>query len=270
MELTMFLKGKPVCAKALTLAIGFAAIAGGTGLSQAATLPDSTAIPVLFTRTVNAAKAKPGDTVAAKTLQIVVLPDGQTIPAGTLVVGHVVKSNPFTFDDTDYAIQKPSVLSIHFDKLVEKGTEIPVILEVRAISNFTDTNEASTPHYLDETDREGERVLVGGDRFYPLTKPVTNRDGDVVGYNRKQGVFARLIANDAVDRYATFHCNGTATEQSTAIFSASACGIYGYDTVYMSENGDKSGGTFTLENRHQTVKLNAQSAALLQVIEPQP
>src|SRR5580658_3127756 len=169
MELTMFLKGKPVCAKALTLAIGFAAIAGGTGLSQAATLPDSTAIPVLFTRTVNAAKAKPGDTVAARTLQIVVLPDGQTIPAGTLVVGHVVKSNPFTFDDTDYAIQKPSVLSIHFDKLVEKGAEIPVILEVRAISNFTDTNEASTPHYLDETDSVGTRVLVGGDQFYPLT-----------------------------------------------------------------------------------------------------
>jgi hypothetical protein len=269
MEPTMFLKDNAIRAKALALAIGFAGIAGGSGLLQAATLPDTTAIPVLFKRTVNASKAKPGDAVTAKTLQIVVLPGGLTIPAGTLLLGHVVKSNPFVFDDTDYAIQKPSTLSIHFDKLVEKGAEMPVTLEVRAISNFTDTSEARTPHYMDETDSVGTRVLVGGDQFYPLEKQVTNRDGDIVGYNRKQGVFARLVSNDANGRSATLHCDATSTEQSVAIFSAGACGIYGYDTVYMSENGDKSGGTFTLENRHQTVRLNAQSAALLQVIEPQ-
>ena len=235
----------------------------------AATLPSSTTIPVYFVHTVKAGKAKTGDQVTAKTMQVVRLPDGQILPSGTLITGHVVDSRKFAFDPTDYAVQKPSVLSIHLDK-IQADLTVPARISVRALSNATESFEARTPHYLDETDSVGTRVLVGGDQFYPLGKQVLSPDGDIVGYNRKQGVFARLIANTYTGRYSTFHCDSTNTEQSVGIFSASACGIYGYDTVYLSGNGSSGDSTFTLEDRRQTVQLNGQSAALLEVVGAEP
>lgn len=247
-----------------------ALIGFGTSQSECAALPSSTTIPVYFTHTVKAGKAKAGDPVSARTMQVLILPDGQTLPAGTRIVGHVVDAQRFTFDPADYAVQKPSVLSIQFDKIEGKSLTIPMRVAVRALSNDIESNEARAPRYTDETDSVGTRVLVGGDQFYPLTKEVLSPDGDIVGYNRNQGVFARMIANTYAGRYSSFHCDGTNTEQSVGIFSASACGVYGYGTSYLSDNGSKGDGVFTLEDRHGNVQLNGQSAALLEVIGAQP
>jgi hypothetical protein len=93
---------------------------------------------------------------------------------------------------------------------------------------------------------------------------VSSVQGDVTGYVRKEGVFARLIASNADD---SFHCSGTNTEQSVDIFSADACGIYGLDAVSMADNGWRS-GAFVLESHRHNIKLYAGSKALLQVTEP--
>jgi hypothetical protein len=61
------------------------------------------------------------------------------------------------------------------------------------------------------------------------------------------------------------HCYASDTEQSVAIFSASACGLFGFDDIYLAVNGNESGGTFRLESRHDSVKIYAGSGALLQV-----
>ncbi len=255
---------RSLCSYAFSFSLfaGLASIAAGTSAAYAESLPGSTAIPVVFTHSVKAGKVSAGAVVQAKTMQVVVLPGGQTIPAGTIVSGHVVASRQFSFDNADYAVQKPSSLSIHFDKLAMNGQEIPLNVSVRALSNDVESSEAETPHYLDETDSVGTRVLVGGDEFSLLAKQVVSRDGDTVGYSRRQGVFARLMPNTS----GSLHCEGSGTEQSVAIFSASACGIYGYGSVSLRENGTADHGTFTLESRRQTVELHAQSTALLQVI----
>ncbi len=259
-----------LCSKAIALVLGIISIGISGKLCHAAALPPSTAIPVQFSHTLEAGKARQGDSVSARTMQVVLLPGGQVLPKGASVVGHVVDSRPFAFDPTPYAMQQPSYLSIHFDKIMANGVELSLNVSVRALANTISASEASTPHYLDETDSLRTMVLIGGDQFSRFDKELMSSDGDVVGYIRKQGVFARLISNTYMNRNASFHCDSTTTEQSMAIFSASACGLYGFDSIYMPDNGSKNHGTFRLESRRHTVKLYAGSAALLEVNGPQP
>jgi hypothetical protein len=246
-----------------TLVLGVTNLAvctAGTAVpAQSQTLPQSTAIPVRFEHSIDTKKAKAGDIVTAKTIQAVALPDGKSIAKGALLVGHVAALDVFHFDQTPYAHQKPSTLSIHFDRLQTGDAAIPVNLSVRAIADAIASEDATRPHYLDETDSVGTITLIGGTEFTPFDKMIQSDDGDAIGYNRKNGVFARLIA--------TGHCGGTETEQSVAIFSPDACGVYGFAGDYLVENGQDGSGTFTLAAHGRSPKLYAGSTALLQVNE---
>ena len=233
------------------------------------TLPPSTALPVRFVHSVDARKAKPGDVVTAKTLQVIVLPGGQRLPKGTLLKGHVVYARPFRVDPAPYAEQKASRLSIRFDKIEQGDLILPVNLSVRALANYLESEDAAAPRYLDETDSLGTMVLIGGDEFSPLDKAIKNNNGDVIGYNRKKGVFGRLSASDDAPSGASGRCGPTTTEQSLAIFSPSACGLYGFVNESMPHTGRKGSGTFTLESRNHSVKLYSGSTALLQETEVQ-
>jgi hypothetical protein len=252
-----------------TLAFGAANLAfcanapSGTVPSQS--LPPSTAVPVSFVHSVDAKKAKIGDTVTAKTMQAIMLPGGASIDKGTVVIGHVVAVQPFHFDPAPYAHQSPSLLSIHFDKLQKGDSVTPISLSVRAIASAIDSRDAAYPHSHDDTDTLGVMTLIGGTTFSPLDKMIQSGDGDAIGYNRKDGVFARLIASGSSDRGTSIHCEATDTEQSVAIFSPDACGLYGFAGDYILQNGQDGSGTFTLAVRGRSEKLYAGSTALLQV-----
>jgi hypothetical protein len=252
-----------------TLALGTLNLAmcasAGTVPALSQSLPQSTAIPVRFEQSVDAKKAKVGDTVTAKTMQVIVLSGGETIAKGSVIIGHIVAAEAFHFDPTPYAHQKPSQLSIHFDKLQIGNRAIPVNLSVRAIASTLDSDEATRPHYLDETDRVGTITLIGGTEFTPLDKMIQADDGDAIGYNRKNGVFARLTSSGYSGSGSSFHCGGTESEQSVAIYSPDACGVYGFAGDYLAGNGQDGSGTFTLAVRGRSEKLYAGSTALLQV-----
>ncbi len=233
--------------------------------AQPLSLPPSTAIPVRFVHSVDANKAKVDDTVTAKTMQVVVLPGVQRIAKGTVVTGHVVAVEPFHFDSTPYAHQRPSLISIHFDKIGSGEAAVPVNLSVRAIANTLESRDASFPHSFDDTDHVGEITLIGGTTFSPLEKAILSDDGDAIAYNRRSGVFARLLPAGYSGPGAGMRCAGTDTEQSVAIFSPDVCGVYGFGGDYMPENGQDGSGTFALVMRGHSVKLYAGSTALLQV-----
>jgi hypothetical protein len=234
------------------------------GAATGTTVPSSTALPVRFVHSVDARKANPGDQVVAKLLQTVVSLDGLRVPKGALVIGHVVDAQPFHLNREPYAEQKASVLSIHFDHIVNGDVSTPVNLSVRALANSIESYEAAYPHRLDETDGLGTMDLIGGDEFSPLDKTIRDSDGQMIGFNRKNGVFARLIASDDTNRVGSPGCNATDSEQSMAIFSPSACGTYGFEGVSMRRTGRRGSGMFTLESHEHSVKLNAGSTALLQ------
>src|SRR5580700_11131271 len=160
-------------------------------------VPPSTTFPVRFIHSVDAKKARPGDRVIAKTMQVVNLPTGQQLPKGSLVLGHVVDVRPLPTRESQNEQPKRSSISIHFDQILSGAKTLPVNLSVRALANSIASYEATYPHSLDETDRPGNMVLIGGDEFSPLDKTIRDIDGEVIGYNRKQGVFAKLP--EAVD-----------------------------------------------------------------------
>ncbi len=234
---------------ALSLAV--LSCAALTPSARAITLPGETAIPIIFSHTIDAGKAKAGDVVTGKTMQVVVLPNGEQLAKGSLVTGHVVEARPFKFDETPYASQQASYLAIQFDHVANE----PVTTSLRAMATYLAVQEALTPQGTDESDSLGTMVLVGGAHYSPIAKRVTDGpDDDIVGYNKRQGVFARLLPGGA-------GCAGTQTEQSVAIFSPDACGLYGFVGEYLSAKS----GTFRLESTHRTVTIRSGSAALLQV-----
>jgi hypothetical protein len=227
-------------------------------------VPQGTALPVRLVSAVDARKARSGDRVTARTLQIVILPGGQRLPKGTLIVGHVVDAQPYHFNPEPYARQKASSISIHFDQIVNGDLTLPVNLSVRALASTLQSQWAPRPHYLDETDGAGTMILIGGDEFSPLDKTVRDDAGDVIAYNRKDGIFARLQPSDDGTSKTTLNCGATKTEQSVAIFSPNACGLYGFGSVSMPHAGRSGSGTFTLVSRGYSIKLYAGSTALLQ------
>ena len=247
----------------MVLAACTSGVVGGIG-GQAETLPAPTAIPVIFTQSVKAGKIKAGEKIVAKTSQPVYLSNGEVLPAGTAVLGHVTESKEFVFNPTPYAMQKPSVLAIRFDTIRWGGAKVPVELLARAIAGPVASHEAEIPHFRDEIDTVGERILIGGDEFSPLRNSVVSPNGDVVGYHRKDGVFARLLASTYVSPSSSIYCGATGSEESVGIFSANACGVYGLNTVAMVQNGSKADGTIVLESHRQTVVLNAGTTGLLQ------
>jgi hypothetical protein len=252
-----------------TLALGAASLtlcaAATTVPAASQSLPALTAIPVSFVHSVDAKKAKVGDMVTARTMQAVQLPGGASIPKGAVVEGHVVVAEAFHFDPAPYAHQKPSEISIHFDKVRQGDLVIPVNLSVRAIATAMAAADASSPHHLDDTDTLGVITLIGGAEFTPLDKVIKSDGGDAIAYNRDGGVFARLIPSASLGAAPSVRCAGTDTEQSVAIFSPDACGAYGFGGDYIAQNGDDGSGTFTLAARGRSAKLSRGFTALLQV-----
>jgi hypothetical protein len=256
---------KMLVSRVATLALGAFALALTAASAQSISLPGSTALPVRFVHSIDAKRAKVGDTVTAKTMQVIALPSGGHIAQGALVTGHITAVGAYSFNSTPYVHQAPSQISIHFDSIHQGNTEVPVSLFVRAIASTNYSREASSPHRTDDTDTLGVITLVGGASYTPLDKMIQTEDGDAIAYNRPDGLFARLMPAGASAPGGSFQCQGTSSEQSVAIFSPDACGLYGFPGTYMLENGHEGSGTFTLAARGHSAKLPAGSTALLQV-----
>ena len=233
--------------------------------SNAATesLSPQTTLPIVFTRGVDSNHAHTGDPVAARTLQAVQLPNGTTIPSGAVVAGHIAAVAPFAFDRTPYAKQRPATLSVHFDSITTKTGPVALDVYVRALADPLHSWDARKPRPSDE-DPEGTLAQIGGELLKPHEGKVINVDQDVVGYQRHGGVYAHLIPASG---NSSEGCDGSQTEQSVALFSASACGLYGFGNTAMEHSG-KTGepSTLVLISARNAPEIWKGSTALLEVL----
>jgi hypothetical protein len=242
----------------------FGAVTAGAqaGSPQGPALPASTAIPVVFTKSVDANHVKVGDIVLARTTQNIVLESGRVIPSGAKVTGHVVTGSGFTYDKTPYAKQKEAALGVHFDSLESQGTAYPITVYLRALADPISSWGAVKPRPSDE-DPEGTTTQIGGDIVDPHQSEIRSQGDDVVGYNKRDGAHAHLIAAQGNSPEG---CDATDTEQAMSIFSASACGLYGFPDTRLVQSGRHGAeGTFLLESHKQAPKIYAHSNALLEV-----
>lgn len=240
------------------------ALMSSAALAQTAatsSLAAPTTLPITFIQSVAANHAKPGDIVQAKTIQRVELPGGKIIPSGSRITGHVVIAGGFSYDKMPYARQQPSTLSVRFDSVQFQGESLPLNVTVRAIASPIASWDAQKPQASD-MDSLGTLTQVGGDQLVPSQAEVRNMDGDVVAYNKRGGVYAHLIANGG--------CDGSSVEVAVALYSASACGAYGFGNVSVNERGSASNpSTLTLVSTHGSPKLWKNTTALLEVLPQQ-
>ena len=237
-------------------------LTAGIGCAQSTpTLEATTTLPVVLARSVSANHARPNDVVLATTFQDVQLSGGRHIPSGARVTGHVVEAQSFNFDKTPYAKQKPGMLTVRFDTVQVNGTEVPLNVTVRALADPIVSNNAYAPLSSD-LDSRGTHTLVGGDQLYPSQDGVENIDGDIVAYNRRSGVYAHLIPNGT--------CDGSSVEVSMGIFSASACGVYGFTGIRAVDRGSVSSpSTLVLVSARRSPELPKHATALLEVLPSQ-
>jgi hypothetical protein len=230
----------------------------GTSAPAATTLQAPTTLPISFTNSVSASAAHVGDLVPAKTVQQAHLPNGAVIPAGTRIIGHVVAARGFVYDKAPYARQKESDLSIKFDSIELGGKTLPLNVTVRAMADPLSSWAARVPGPSD-FDPYATVTQIGGDQLVPSQSEVRNQSGDVVAYNKRGGVYAHLISNG--------HCDGSDVEVSVGIYSASACGLYGFAEVSATEFGSPTApSTITLVSSRISPKIWKNSTALLEVL----
>lgn len=249
-----------------SLCLGLGLLLPAYSQKTSAPFPASTTLPVRFVNTIDTKSAKPGDVVKAKTIQSITLPDGEVLPKGTLVEGEVVKALPFTYNPKPYTPQAPALLALRFTQIEQGRQWLPVNMSVRALAGALAAEEATTPRYPEDDEIDAEVVLIGGDHFSPWDSKVFSYDGEIVGYLRKNGVFARLQASDYVNTRANLHCDATKTEQAVGVFSPNACGLYGFDSAtYLAKNGSGQSGAVEIYSTRHNVELNSGSVALLEV-----
>lgn len=229
--------------------------------AKTAPLPDGTAIPIVFTHTINARREKQGDKVTAKTMQVIFYGSSQSIAKGSLVVGHVVGAS-YTGKD------QPSAVTIQFDRIVAKQNAISICVAARAMANTIDAYNASMESTSLDTSPSMGTTLIGGDHVRPGSKQVYAIDGDDVGISNRFGIFSRLEPGEPHGNSTPAACSGVSTLQSVAIFSSRACGLYGFPDIHMSLTGNTTPhGEIELQSDHNEVEIHAGSAALLQVID---
>lgn len=214
-------------------------------------------LPITFTKSVSASNAKAGDSVEARTMQAVHLADGREVPAGARVTGHVLTATAFKYDSTPYAKQTAGILDIQIDTLEVQGAQVPLRVSLRAMADPTTTWQSREPASSDN-DPLATTTQIGGDLLTPSQKEIRDRIGDVIGYNKKGGQFAHLIANSR----GSLSCDGGDTEQPVSVFSASACGLYGFTDVSLTDLDPSHIG---LSSTHGTPKIWKHTTALLEV-----
>jgi hypothetical protein len=239
----------------LTAALLLAAPVVFAQSAQASELPPHTTLPIVFTQTVSAAHAHAGDHVSARTTQVVRLADGRVIPSGATVTGHVLAASGFAYDNTPYAQQKTSTLAISFDTITFGSATLPLHVSVRAAASPIAVNDAHSPKSTD-LDSLSTTTQIGGAQLVPSQSEVRDVEGDVVAYNRRDGVYAHLIARGG--------CDGGNTEVSVDIFSPTACGLYGFGNVSTANIAEPS--QLTLVSTHGSPEVWKHTAALLEVL----
>lgn len=215
--------------------------------SVPATLPPGTVLPVEVGSTLNAKNAKVNDKFDGKLMQQVRLPTGIVLKKGAQVSGKVV------------AVQRPTRLTVQFTELKDGDLTIPLKVSVRALASPQSIFDAhlSVDSTVPDQSDEWTTQQVGGDYVFRGRGYVSSAEGNVGIWNG-DGVWGKLQAGD--------NCSAGDSSnamQSLWVFSAGACGAFGFKDLTISQDGSSPPlGQITLES-HGDLLLRSGSGWLL-------
>jgi hypothetical protein len=145
-------------------------------------IPPCTVMPVMLQTTLDAGKARTGQTISARVMQDVPLTPQSRIRAGTKLVGHVIE------------VVRPngtsgSRVALAFDRITVEGREVPVATSLRSLASMMAVFEAQLPtNAIDDygtSPSDWNTVQIGGAGVFRGDRTVT-LDGLVVGKTTTQ------------------------------------------------------------------------------------
>jgi len=226
-------------------------------LSAQQTIPSGTVLPVALRGLLSSSSSRPGQTVKARLMQSV---PSAGLKVGAKVVGHVVSVAPASGGAM-------AAITLEFDKVEASGRSIPIVADLRALASPFEVEQAQIP--LTGPDRgtpeeAWETVQVGGDVVYRGGGPVME-NALKVGEPVANGVLVRLQAGANASCRASL--DGNNEPQALWVFSANACGTYGYSDVSITHAGRTNpSGQITLSSSTGNVTLRGGSGMLLLVV----
>jgi hypothetical protein len=159
-----------------------------------------------------------------------------------------------------------ATLTIKFDRLVQRGESTTIRTHLRAMATTVAIEQAQIP-----TSGPGESdvydwlttVQVGGDVVYGKQGPV-ERGTRILGESTYDGVFVRTLAS--ADGRCRGSVYGNDWPQALWVFSADACGLYGFPNLEIRHVGRTEPlGEIVLESKRGPVKIRGGSGVLLRV-----
>jgi len=232
-------------------------------------VPGGTILPTRLSSAIDTHKSKVGDRISARVMQDVPLDGSSTVPsaqnlkrggskvpAGARLVGEIVEVHPES-------------VSWKFDRLVVHGKSMLIRTNLRALASMVEIHDAQLP----TNDAGGDRgstaldwntVQVGGDVVYGRRGGGVMRGGEVLGHS----VFCDGVLVTPVAEHGS-QCRGSVgaeTPQAFWLFSASACGVYGYPDVWIAHSGKSDPVGVMVVTAHSRIKIGVGSGILLRVV----
>ncbi|MBZ5666901.1 MAG: hypothetical protein LAO30_20130 [Acidobacteriia bacterium] len=230
-----------------------------TGLSGQTTIPSGTILPLQLNCSLNSKKSKPGQLVTARLMQDVPLPSGARIRAGSKAIGHIL-------DVVEAKNGGGANLSLQFDTLEVSKRRIPMTTNLRALASMMEVEEAQIPKTGPDrgtSENSWTTEQIGGDVVYRGGGPVTNGLG-VVGTPAADGVLVRIASKSGTECRGGL--SGNQRLQALWVFSADACGTYGFLDLRIVHAGRSNPmGQITLASAKSNFDVRSGSGLLLHV-----
>ena len=222
------------------------------------TIPAGTILPLRLNSSLNSRKTKPGETITARLMQDVPLPSGTKIRAGSKAIGRILSIVP----TTDGGVQ----LSLMFDALAVSHQNIPMSTNLRALASPTEVQDAQTPKTGPDRGTPQDAwttVQIGGDVVYRGGGPVA-KGLQVVGAPTADGVLVRIDSKSGGPCHGDL--GGSDHPQALWVFSADACGTYGFEDLRIVHAGRTTPiGQMTLSSAKHNLDIHTGSGLLLRV-----
>lgn len=227
-------------------------------LAQTA-IPAGTILPVDLNTSLNSKKTKPGQVISARVMQDVPLASGGKIRAGSKASGRVL-------DVVEARDGHGAKITLQFDTLEVSKRKIPMTTNLRALASMLEVDDAQIP--ATGADRGTPQnwwttVQVGGDVNYRGSGPVTS-GSHVVGKPTADGVLVHIASKPGTK--CRGETNGDDRLQALWVFSADACGTYGFADLTIQHAGRSHPvGQITVASEKHNFDVRGGSGLLLRV-----
>jgi len=226
----------------------------GAALAQDS-VPAGTIIPVSLCGSISADHARPGQEIRVEVMQSI---PGTPIRRRAKIFGHIVAAT--------HSKNGPAQLVLRFDAVEIHGRRVPLDVNLRALASFNEVQAAQVPEEMGSrgiTPEVATTQQIGGENVYRGGGPVAFGDM-IVGRPTPYGVL------DVPHTQPGGACRGVVAgntrPQAFWLFSSDACGVYGYDTIRITETGrSEPMGTISLTAGKGPLKLYDGSGLLLRV-----